>query len=56
MKPNPTHRSAQHPSGVSRRTAVQTGAIGLLGLGMNHLAGLRALGGPNAPQTGRAKV
>ena len=30
-----------HP-GCSRRTAVQAGAVGLLGLGMNHLAGLRA--------------
>lgn len=28
---------------VSRRVAVQAGAIGLLGLGMNHVAGLRAL-------------
>ena len=27
---------------VSRRTAVQAGAIGLLGLGMNHLDGLKA--------------
>jgi len=56
MKPKPTHRSAQHPCWVSRRTAIQAGAFGLMGLGMNHLAGLRALGGPNAPQTGRAKV
>jgi hypothetical protein len=31
---------------VSRRTAVQAGAVGLLGLGMNHLAGLRALAAP----------
>ena len=30
----------QHPR-VDRRTAVQAGAIGLLGLGMNHLAALR---------------
>lgn len=30
-----------HP-GCSRRTAVQAGAVGLLGLGMNHLTGLRA--------------
>jgi len=30
-----------HPR-VSRRTAVQAGAIGLLGLGSNHLAGLQA--------------
>ena len=31
----------QHPC-VSRRTAVQAGAVGLLGLGMNHLPQLRA--------------
>src|ERR671931_329539 len=31
----------QHPL-VSRRTAIQVGAVGLLGLGMNHLAQLRA--------------
>lgn len=30
-------------AGVSRRTAIQAGSIGLLGLGMNHVAGLRAL-------------
>lgn len=38
-----------HPT-VTRRTAVQAGALGLLGLGMNHLEALRAatppLGGP----------
>jgi hypothetical protein len=31
-----------HPR-VPRRTAIQAGGIGLLGLGMNHVAGLRAL-------------
>jgi uncharacterized protein (DUF1501 family) len=38
------HHSApfDHPL-VSRRTAVQAGAIGLLGLGANHVAGLRTL-------------
>lgn len=35
----------QHPP-ISRRTAVQAGAIGLLGLGMNHVSALQA-----APQT-----
>ena len=30
----------QH-SAVNRRTAVQAGAVGMLGLGMNHLSGLR---------------
>jgi len=39
----------QHPR-VSRRTAVQAGAVGLLGLGMNHLAGLRAATGESTGQ------
>ncbi|MBC8290492.1 MAG: DUF1501 domain-containing protein, partial [Planctomycetes bacterium] len=30
----------QHTA-VNRRTAVQAGAIGMLGMGMNHLSGLR---------------
>jgi hypothetical protein len=30
-----------HPV-VTRRTAVQAGALGLLGLGMNHVEALRA--------------
>ncbi|MEX2112799.1 MAG: DUF1501 domain-containing protein [Pirellulales bacterium] len=38
-----THPSLPEHLRVSRRTAIQAGAIGLLGLGMNHLAGLRAL-------------
>ncbi|HEY4262829.1 MAG TPA: DUF1501 domain-containing protein, partial [Schlesneria sp.] len=29
-----------HP-GLNRRTAIQAGAVGLLGLGSNHLAALR---------------
>ena len=35
----------QHPFAhprVSRRAAVQIGSVGLLGLGMNHVAALRA--------------
>jgi hypothetical protein len=32
---------------VSRRAAVQAGAIGLLGLGMNHVDGLRAMAATN---------
>lgn len=43
MQPWPTLRSGafRHPS-FSRRTAVQAGAVGLLGFGMNHLDALRA--------------
>jgi hypothetical protein len=44
----------RHPI-LSRRTAVQAGTVGLLGLGMNHLAGLRtASAGPVVP-SGKAK-
>src|SRR5437868_1297826 len=45
-----------HPS-LTRRTMLQAGSIGLLGLGMNHLAGLReasAAGGSVRP-SGKAK-
>jgi hypothetical protein len=35
----------EHPQ-ISRRTAVQAGAIGLLGLGMNHVQALRAVSEP----------
>ena len=33
-------RPFTHPT-LSRRTMIQAGAVGLLGLGMNHLAPLR---------------
>ena len=36
-----TPRRWNHPK-LSRRTAVQAGAIGMLGLGINHVAALRA--------------
>jgi hypothetical protein len=46
----PTH--FQHPR-VSRRTAISAGAISLLGLGTNHVTGLRALAAENgSPQPG----
>jgi Protein of unknown function (DUF1501) len=38
---SPSAPGFQHPS-ISRRTAIQAGSIGLLGLGMNHLEALRA--------------
>jgi uncharacterized protein (DUF1501 family) len=43
----------QHPA-VNRRTALQAGAVGLLGLGMNHLEPLRALAAPGVPR-GKAR-
>lgn len=44
-----------HPR-VARRTALQVGSIGLLGLGMNHVSGLRTLGAdPASPQPTRHK-
>ena len=36
----------QHPT-ISRRTAISAGAIGLLGLGSNHVTGLHALAAEN---------
>ncbi len=46
----------QHPA-FSRRAALQAGAVGLLGLGMNHLAALRAEAGEAAPaQTARSVI
>jgi hypothetical protein len=44
----------QHPR-VARRTAIQAGAIGLLGLGMNHVRELRAAETPR-PSTGSKSV
>jgi hypothetical protein len=41
------HPRSLHPS-LTRRAALQAGAVGLLGLGMNHVAALQALAG-NAP-------
>ena len=34
--------SISHP-GIARRVAIQAGAVGILGLGANHMAGLRAM-------------
>jgi hypothetical protein len=47
-------RSLWHPF-VSRRTAIQAGAVGLLGLGMNHLEQLLASPGGRAGSGGKAR-
>ena len=47
-----------HPtahSQIPRRVALQVGACGLLGLGMNHVAGLRAMAGESRPAVPRPK-
>lgn len=50
---HPTHVVCSHPR-ISRRALVQAGSVGLLGLGMNHVTGLRSLAvesgaGPSVP-------
>ncbi|HEV3024649.1 MAG TPA: DUF1501 domain-containing protein [Pirellulales bacterium] len=42
----------RHPL-VSRRTAVQAGSLGLMGLGLNHLDALRTAAAPDGSQPGR---
>ncbi len=42
---------SKHPT-ISRRAAIQAGAVGLLGLGMNHLAGLRSMAAVAAGSAG----
>ena len=45
-----------HPRLMSRRTAIQAGAIGLLGLGMNHVEALRAAAAPDHETSQRACI
>ena len=45
----------RHPT-FSRRVALQAGAVGLLGLGMNHLSALRALAGGQREPKARAVI
>ena len=44
----------RHPM-ISRRTAVQAGSLGMLGLGMNHLRGLNAADTTEAPTRATAR-
>lgn len=48
----PTLAAAQHPP-FTRRAALQAGAIGLLGLGMNHVSALRGEAGTAQGTSGR---
>ncbi|MCA9138103.1 MAG: DUF1501 domain-containing protein [Planctomycetales bacterium] len=55
-RPIETSLSAWQHAGHSRREALQAGAIGILGLGMNHLAGLRqATASEGGQPSGKAK-
>lgn len=49
-----TNVPVQHPQ-LTRRTAIQAGAVGMLGLGSNHLAALQGATGSNGAGGGKAK-
>lgn len=50
MRAFPSCHSQAHPGArVTRRRAIQAGAVGLLGLGFNHLSALRTLAAPAPP-------
>ncbi|WP_165073516.1 DUF1501 domain-containing protein [Paludisphaera rhizosphaerae] len=50
----PTDATIRHPA-FTRRFAIQAGAVGLLGLGLDHLAALRAAGSPAGLTGGTAR-
>src|SRR5262249_30679258 len=52
---HPPRPALQHPA-VTRRTMLQAGAVSLLGLGTNHVAGLRALAANAPPPRARAVI
>src|SRR5262249_50586798 len=45
----------QHPA-FTRRTAIQAGAVGLLGLGVDHLQALRAIGARDSGKSAKART
>ncbi|MFN0198976.1 MAG: DUF1501 domain-containing protein [Planctomycetaceae bacterium] len=49
------HTLLQHPR-ISRRTAIQAGAIGLMGLGMNHVAPMRQVSAAPVGTTPKARA
>jgi len=50
-----SERQWSHPK-ITRRTAVHAGAVGILGMGMNHLSGLREAAGAGANPTSFGKA
>ena len=50
---NPQHLANPQHLGMKRRTMLQAGSVGLLGLGMNHLQALQAADVVSQPATGR---
>src|SRR3990170_837865 len=52
--PRPLQTILAHPQ-ISRREAIQAGAVGLLGLGMNHLEALRGAAAEGPPPAGAAR-
>ena len=51
-------QSHSHHPKIRRRTAIQAGAVGILGLGMNHLHPLRSVqaAGPDVATDNRGKA
>ncbi len=53
--PRRVKQNLPHPRPVTRRAMIQAGAVGLLGMGMNHVAALRAAEAAGATAGRRAK-
>jgi uncharacterized protein (DUF1501 family) len=53
QKSNPQQLASPQHLGMKRRTMLQAGSVGLLGLGMNHLQALQAADVVSQPATGR---